>query len=157
MKCLTFKQKLLNRAIEHLDHVVAELKDEVKSKLRGEGNTDEGGFAGNSGDYSARASNNYLSEQAIIRRAEAEQYQSVANILRGYKINKELQKVELLSLIKTNRGLFFIAQAVKPLEVDGHRFFMLATDAPIYEIMVGKKEGDSFSFRGIDYTIEELC
>lgn len=75
MKNLELKERLNQLAIDHLEDLVRELKDEVSTKLKGDGNTDKGGFAGNSGDYSAQASNNFLSEQASLRRAEAEDYQ----------------------------------------------------------------------------------
>lgn len=157
MNCLDIKTKVNNAAIEHLEEIIAELRDEISTKLKGDGTTDEGGFAGNSGDYSAQASNNFLSEQASIRRSEAEQYQQVVNRLKGYQFNKELKIVEFLSLVKTNRGWFFINQAVKPLKVDGTKYFMITPEAPIYEVLKGKKAGDSYSFRGIDYTIESIC
>ena len=40
--------------------------------------------------------------------------------------------------------------------VDGKKIFYLATDAPIYEVMAGKKKGETFEFRNISYTIEDL-
>ncbi len=157
MNCTDLKIKVNNAAIEHLEEIIRELRDEISTKLKGDGNTDEGGFPGNSGDYSAQASNNFLSEQASIRRSEAEQYQQMVDKLKTYKFAKELNVVDSLSLIKTNRGWFFISQAVKPLNVDGTKYFMLTTNAPIYSVMEGRKAGESFSFRGIDYTIESIC
>jgi len=157
MNCLETKLRVNNAAIEHLEEIISELRDEISTKLKGDGNTDEGGFAGNSGDYSAQATNNFLSEQASIRRQEALQFQIVVDKLKSYVFVKELKIVEYLSLVKTNRGMFFISQAVKPLNVDGVKYFMLTKEAPIYEIMAGKKAGDSFNFRGIDYTIESIC
>ena len=157
MNCMDIKVKVNNAAIEHLEEIVSELRDEISTKLKGDGNTDEGGFAGNSGDYSAQASNNFLSEQASIRRSEAIQYQNILNKLKSSRFEKKLDEVEYLSLIKTNRGWFFINQTVKPLKVDGVQYFMLTKEAPIYSTMVGKKAGDSFSFRGVDYTIESIC
>jgi len=59
MKCMEIKIKVNNAAIEHLEDIISELRDEVKTKLKGDGSTDEGGFSGNSGDYSAQASNNF--------------------------------------------------------------------------------------------------
>lgn len=157
MKNLELKERLNQLAIDHLEDLVHELKDEVSTKLKGDGNTDEGGFAGNGGDYSAQASNNFLSEQAVLRRAEAEEYQQTVNKLKGYKFPTEHTEVDFLSLVKTNRGVYFISQALKPLMFEGKRYYYLAMDAPIYEILKGKKPGDSFSFRGIDYTIESIC
>jgi hypothetical protein len=157
MKNLELKERLNQLAIDHLEDLVLELKDEVSTKLKGDGNTDEGGFAGNNGDYSAQASNNFLSEQAILRRAEAEGYQNTVNSLKDYTFPVEHTEVGLLSLVTTNRGVYFISQAIKPLMYEGERYFYLATDAPIYEILKGKKPGDSFSFRGIDYTVESVC
>jgi hypothetical protein len=154
---LELKVALNDLAIEHLENTVAELRDEVRSKLKGDGTTDEGGFAGNSGDYSAQASNSFLSEQASIRRAEAEQYQLIINRLKGYKFTEELDSVEMLSLVETNHGWFFITQAVKPLMFQGVRYSFLAVDAPIYSEIHGKKKGDKIQFNGIDFEIKSVC
>lgn len=157
MTCLAFKKKIKEEVIKHLEETIKELREEVSVMLKGDGSTDEGGFSGNSGDYSAQSANNYLSEQASIRRVEADNYQQVVNTFKGYQFSEEHKRVEMLSLLKTNRGVFFISRAIKPLIVEGTQVFCLATDAPVYKMMSEKQKGDRFEFRDIEYVIEDLC
>ena len=156
MKKLEKKQRITDVAIAYIENTIEELLEEVNTKLQGDGSTDEGGFAGNNGDYSAQSANNFLSEQAHIRRAEAEQHKEMVFAMKRYRFLNTHKKVELLTLLITNRGTFFISKPIMPLDVDGEKVFYLATDAPIYEIMAGKEKGDSFSFRNIDYKILDL-
>lgn len=153
MKATEIKSQLIEQAIHHLEGLVLELKDEVKNKLRGEGNTDEGGFSGTMGDNSAQSNENFLKEQALVRRVEAEKHASTIQFFKRLNPNIVTDEVALMSLIETNKGTFFISHAVRPIQFNGDAYMLLGTDAPIYEAMAGKKAGETFNFRGIDYKI----
>ena len=157
MKATEIKSQLIEQAIHHLEGLVMELKDEVKNKLRGEGSTDEGGFNGTMGDYSAQSNENFLKEQALVRRAEAEKHERTIQFFR--RLNPDLQtgEVSLMSLIDTDKRTFFISHAGRPVQLNGQTYMLLGTDAPIYTAMAGKKEGDSFEFRGIAYKINSVA
>lgn len=153
MTPLDIKHKLIALAIEHLEGLVHELRDEVKNKLRGEGSTDEGGFSGTFGDYSAQSTENYLKEQALIRRHEAEKHERQIELLRRLNLDAPTESVSMGNLVETDKGFFLISYAQKPIDLNGHRYMFIGTEAPIYEVMAGQKVGESFEFRNISYTI----
>ena len=147
------KRELIALAIDHLESLVHELKDEVKHKLRGEGSTDEGGFNGTFGDYSAQSTENYLKEQAILRRAEAQKYERQIDQLKRLNLEAPTETISLGNLVETDKGNFLIAFAQKPFEMHGAKYLFIGVEAPIYEVMAGKKVGETFEFRGISYTV----
>ena len=156
MKATEIKSQLIEKAIQHLEGLVLELKDEVKNKLRGEGSTDEGGFSGTMGDYSAQSNENFLKEQALVRRMEAEKHERTIQYFKRLNSNIETDQVSLMSLVETDRGKFFISHAIRPIKIDGETYRFLGTDAPIYHVMAGKKAGESFTFRDITYEIASV-
>ena len=156
MKATEIKAQLIEKAIQHLEGLVLELKDEVKNKLRGEGSTDEGGFSGTLGDYSAQSNENFLKEQALVRRMEAEKHERTIQYFKRLNPSIETNNVSMMSLIETDKGTFFICHAIRPVQLNGSTYRLLGTDAPIYQVMAGKKAGDVFEFRGIEYTIHSV-
>jgi len=157
MKATEIKAQLIERAVAHLEELVSNLKDEAKHQLRGEGSTDEGGFAGTSGDYGAISQENSLREQAQINRREAQKYEGIIKALKAIDTSVEHNFVSQGCLITTNRGHYFISKALRPIAINNKQFHFLATDAPIYKVMAGKKEGDTFEFRNIAYEIKSIC
>lgn len=147
------KARLIGAAISHLNELVYNFQDDAKLHLRGASSTDEGGFAGTFGDYSAQSTGNQLKEQALRDRADAEKHENTIAALNRFDTDIQTETVQLMSLVETNHGTFLVSLATRPVELDGKKFMFLATDAPIYAEMMGKKEGDTFAFRGINYEI----
>jgi hypothetical protein len=156
MKAMEIKQQLVDLAVAHLEAITAELRDEVKSKLRGEGSTDEGGFAGRFGDYSAQGTENYLKEQALIRRVEADKHIRQIQQFKRLRLDPPTESISLGNLVETDRGIFFISYATKPIDLNGKKYMLLGTEAPIYAVMAEKKVGETFEFRGILYTVKSI-
>lgn len=156
MTTVSLKAKLIEAAIHQLEEFVKNLRDEAKYNLRGESSTDEGGFAGTFGDYSAQSAGNQLKEQAIRNRAEAERNENIIAALKRLQTEISTDTIQLMSLVETNHGSFLIAHALRPIVLDGIKYMFLATDAPIYAEMVGKRAGDTFTFRGIAYEIKNV-
>jgi hypothetical protein len=153
MKALEIKQQLVDLAVAHLEAITAELRDEVKSKLRGEGSTDEGGFSGTFGDYSAQGAENLLKEQAVMRRVEADKHVYQIQQFKRLRLDPPTASISLGNLVETDRGIFFISYALKPIDLNGKKYMLLGTEAPIYAVMAEKKVGETFEFRGIAYNV----
>jgi len=147
------KATLIAKAIENQERFIEELRTEVKTMLRGEGSTDEGGFSGTRGDFGAAGQENYLREQAQYNRNEIEKHEMVVQILKAVNTADVCANVCPGALVETNHGTFFFTQALRPIELEGKQFHFLATDAPIFSAMSGMRKGDSFSFRDINYKI----
>ncbi|WP_224997221.1 hypothetical protein [Cesiribacter sp. SM1] len=60
------------------------------------------------------------------------------------------------SLVITDKMNFFVAASLGDFELDGQKYFIISTQTPIYEAMEGKEPGQSFSFRGRNYKIQEV-
>lgn len=65
-------------------------------------------------------------------------------------------KVELGSIVVTDKDTFFVSASIERFEVDGKSVFGLSTQAPLYKAMEGKKEGESFSYKDNVYKIKEI-
>jgi hypothetical protein len=66
------------------------------------------------------------------------------------------EKVEPGSIVVTDKDIFFVSASIERFEVDGKSVFGLSTEAPLYKVMEGKKEGESFSYKDNVYKIKEI-
>jgi len=64
--------------------------------------------------------------------------------------------IEPGAVVKTNAQHFFIAIGMNKVVLDGETFFPISTSAPIFQAMVGLKNGDSFQFRDRKYEIRDV-
>lgn len=60
------------------------------------------------------------------------------------------------NVVFTNKVNFVIGLAFKEFEWENQRFVGISTAAPIFEALVGKREGDEVEFNGTTYLIEEI-
>jgi transcription elongation GreA/GreB family factor len=70
--------------------------------------------------------------------------------------DQEHDRVGLGAIVTTNRQTFFVSASLEDFEVDGRRYVGISTSSPLFRAMLGKKAGDSFSFRGDFYQIKEV-
>ncbi len=64
--------------------------------------------------------------------------------------------VELGSIVVTDKDTFFVSVSIERFSVQGKSMFGLSTKTPLYEMMKGKKEGETFSYKDRSYTIKEI-
>ena len=76
--------------------------------------------------------------------------------LKSLNPGKVNEKVEPGAVVVTNQRTFFIAVSTEKVDIDGQEVFGISTKAPIYAVMEGLAKGDTFSFNGIDYKIENV-
>lgn len=60
------------------------------------------------------------------------------------------------AIVQTNLFNFLIGFATVPFEVDGLHIVGISNESPLYPIIANRKTGESFSFRGNNYTIENV-
>lgn len=74
------------------------------------------------------------------------------------KINcQELKdKVEFGAIIISDVSKFIIAISSGKIECDGETFYAISPAVPLYKVMEGLKQGESFEFNGKRQTIKEL-
>ena len=69
---------------------------------------------------------------------------------------KETEKVELGSVVVTDKRIFYVSVSIEQFEVEGQDIFGLSVNAPIYEAISQTSKGDRITFNGIDYIILDV-
>ncbi len=60
------------------------------------------------------------------------------------------------SLITTDKGVFFISIGIGKLEIESNNYFIISLLSPIGSAMKGLSKNETFSFRGIKYSIKNI-
>jgi transcription elongation GreA/GreB family factor len=60
------------------------------------------------------------------------------------------------SLITTDKGIFFISIGIGKLEIESNNYFIISLQSPIGSVMKGLSKNETFSFRGIKYSIKNI-
>lgn len=60
------------------------------------------------------------------------------------------------ALIQTNQGMFYLTISLGQIHVDGMNVLILSPASPLGQILNGKNKNESFTFNGIEYTINEV-
>lgn len=71
------------------------------------------------------------------------------------KINPEnkAEKIQLGSMVQTDKACFYIAIAYGQIAIDDTNIFVISSIAPIAQQMLGKSINDQFEMNGLTYTI----
>lgn len=76
------------------------------------------------------------------------------------KLNKVLnapsERVNIGSLVFTNKARFYISVSLGEFSFEGDRFYAISEESPMAKIMFGKKPGDTFLLNNISQTIESV-
>lgn len=77
------------------------------------------------------------------------------SFLSGIQLTED-NTARLGSLVATNHELFFLSISIGQLTVDNKKYFAISPAAPIGVELLNKRKGDTFFFRGRNYTIENV-
>ncbi len=69
-------------------------------------------------------------------------------------VNASTKKVQLGSVIFTNKARFYISVSLGEFFYEGDRFYAISEESPMAKIMFGLQPGDSFVLNNISQTIE---
>lgn len=85
------------------------------------------------------------------------QSQEMKEKLANLDLEHYSETVKFGSVVETDKDYYFISVPVGKLELeDGSIVYAISTEAPIYEVMEGKKVGDSFSFNDKEREIKRV-
>ena len=103
-------------------------------------------------DYSHSNEANEIREnyQAKINDAKLE-----LNLIKNLP-EEETSSVDFGSIVKTDRGVFFISVSGYTVLEDGIEIMTISAKAPIFSSMQGLKKGDSFVFKDNQYKITNV-
>jgi transcription elongation GreA/GreB family factor len=75
------------------------------------------------------------------------------NILQSLQLDKKNESAEAGSLVKTDKGFYFISIGSGTAEIEGKNIVCISPAAPLAVAMLGKTEGESFLFRNMSYKV----
>lgn len=153
MDKLELKRQIIHQAIENLEELKKDLLDEINLKNH---NSDGNEYGVSSGDYGEISNSDTSKETAAIIEKEAEKISDTIQVFKEYRFEQEKSEVGLLSLVQTNKGNFLICKPAKEVKVNNEKYFLLGTDAPIYQMLQGKVSGDKFVFNNIRWEIKAV-
>lgn len=64
--------------------------------------------------------------------------------------------IGLGSVVVTNRYTYFIAISLGEIELEGQKYCVMSPFSPLFLVMATHRAGESFAFRGQNYTIQEV-
>ncbi len=66
-------------------------------------------------------------------------------------------KVDIGSLIQTNKEWIHLSISLGQLDVDGEKVLVISPLAPLAKLIMGKEKGETVTFRNINYQIVNIC
>ncbi|QOW11742.1 hypothetical protein Q73A0000_15925 [Kaistella flava (ex Peng et al. 2021)] len=69
---------------------------------------------------------------------------------------KTSERIQLGSIVFTNKARFFISVSLGEFFFEGDRFYAISEESPMAKIMFGKRVGDSFTLNNISQVIEQV-
>ncbi|XOV93073.1 MAG: GreA/GreB family elongation factor [Bacteroidota bacterium] len=145
---MTLKEKLLhhclgliNGKIEVLQHAIREFQDAA--------NEDSKSSMGDK--YETNRAMMHLEKEKAA--SQLNQLLKMKQVLDNIKIGKKGSRVEIGSVIETEKGKYFISIGLGPLEFEGEKYFVISAASPIGQEMMGKQTGNTFSFGGVNQRI----
>jgi transcription elongation GreA/GreB family factor len=135
---------LINFRLERIQKTIADIEYSLKEESKS-----------TSGDkhHTGRAMLQIERENAGNQLREIEK---VILQLNRVDISNSSKTIRLGSIIETNQANFFISISVGKLEVERKFYLGVAPNSPIGFYLLGKTEGEQFSFNGRVYKIEKV-
>ncbi|KIA82957.1 hypothetical protein OA84_05170 [Kaistella solincola] len=74
----------------------------------------------------------------------------------GKVLNTPTERVQVGSIIFTNKARFYISVSLGEFFFEGDRFYAISEESPMAKTMFGKKPGDEFVLNNISQVIEQI-
>lgn len=146
----TIKIQLLNYCFEYLDIKLKVLESELR--LAQESTSDQSKSSVGDKHETGRAMAQLEQEKLSAQFLELEKQKQILT-----KINPEVrnQNIGLGSLVKTNKGLFFLAIAIGKVTLNNSDYFIISLSSPIGQALLNQV-GNKTSFNGSPIEIDEV-
>lgn len=152
MDKLTFKKRVLQRAKEEQQKLIEDFMHQIKDLQHSDEITDDDQLDEQQQSLDSNNSDliSAISDELNFANEEME-------LLNKMQVgNKVADFVTIGAVVKTDSMTFYPSVSIEKFVVNGEELFGLSLKAPIYEEMKGKKKGETFQYKGTEYTIQEL-
>ena len=145
------KQQLLDHCIQIAGAKVQDLQNELQASR--EATVSESKSTAGDKHETGRAMMHLEQEKLHKQLAEA---QVLVEELTRLDLSQPHSRIGLGSLIKTNKGTFFLATGLGKVEWNGTPYFVVSTKAPIAAQFIGRSSGDKVTMNGTEYDIRSV-
>lgn len=139
-KCM----EVLNGRIDKYKNEIALLKESAESEDHHKESEEDGNTEGGFGE-SYTQTMRYLDEAIKLKEQ-----------LKHVDIFQENSSVKMGSLVYTDKGTFFLSVPLGVLEVAGEKYIAISGRAPVAELLLHKKTGDTIRFNDNSFTIKNI-
>ena len=87
---------------------------------------------------------------------QIEELNKIYRLLDTLNVSKASNKIEAGSVVKTNLNTFFISASLGMVEFEGEKLMLISAISPLASLLLEKKAGDSITFNGRTYSIEQV-
>ena len=143
------KTNLLNHCIERQQNMVETAREAMRAVQ--ESAITERSHEDLTDSFSAQCQNDHSMYARRLHEASG-----VLTILERAKTINSNPSIDFGSVVITDKMNFFVAASIGQFDLEGEKFFVISTQTPIYEAMVGKQAGDKFTFRNTTYKIKDV-
>ncbi len=147
---ITIKKQLIDLCQQAIDKKIAECTSAIA--LARESSKEETKSSAGDKYETARAMIQQEIDKYSLQLQDAEKQKAIISTL---PLNEDTI-IRNGSLVITNKGSFFISISLGQLAVDNKNYFAISALSPIGAILMNKKKGDTFQFRGNEYRIENV-
>lgn len=147
------RKKLLDACIVKQQFLIDDFKGRIRTLTEAQGIGNE---------------ESYDSEDTANNSAKATEINELNNLLEF--ANSELATLENLkthltlpldlvalgAIVATNHHTFFVSASLERFQVEGRIYVGISTSSPIYQAMEGKSKGQTFTFKGRKYKINDV-
>jgi len=151
MNCSKLKEKIIEHCIDIFQQKLLVVNDELKhlSAAIAEDTKSSAGDKYETGREMANLEKEKLYAQALGFK------NSLATL--GALPESVSKKIDIGSLIKTDREWIHLSISLGQLAVDGEEVLVISPLAPLAQLMMGSVEGEAITFRSNNYQIISIC
>lgn len=148
---MQFKRKVYDHYVQLLDDKISAI-EKILSDLKESGANETKSTAGDKHETALAM----LQIEQANKRAQLQELYSQKAVMN--KIDPAITAAQVVngSLIKTNKGYFFISVALGKTVVDNSSIIALSSQSPLGKNLVGLKKGAVVSFNQTQYLVEEI-
>lgn len=139
-KCLD----IINARIDRFKSELDMMKESMEEDSGRGGDEESNGGVGVSTDVYTKTIQ-YLDEATAMK-----------NMFKHVDIFQSNDTVKVGSVVECSNGNFFLSVPLGKVELDGKVYFAISKEAPVGQLLYGKKEGDSVSFNNNTFTINKI-
>lgn len=145
------KNDILKAGLEKQQAIIADFRHRISDVMDSEGSSKKEEYDNFHQTFTSEtlAEVNILNNEIEFAAHELEE-------MRRINCNHPHDKVEYGAVVKTDRRTFFVSASLEDFNVGGDHYFGISVHSPIYCAMKGKKAGDRFKTRDVQYVIEEV-